>query len=430
MFQFDFVVALVMLFILLPAGRFVRRFVFALFDMFDRGNPIDEAGKSSLTAARTLMNLTKTAGIAKMAFGGGRGGGGGPGPSSPSANTGGSGPDRMAGIMNEQQLSVIDGGMTQTSASGLNTLSEKSGKTSEARYENQPDLSVSQEADIPKTYGYLPEQQLEKDSIAEQFKTTGTDDALRYRDLKRSTPQTFKSGDVDRGFSSVLSDKGQANKQRTVSALQRSSVGSTVPVTRKRESSVSVSQKATAGALRTALPNHRTSSPASHLVVNRSSGHHRHNVSTDQQGSVGRASSMTQRGNIHSKDSAFRQGHTWRNATIAQRGQTNALQSRKVVQFPQIGYGTGHRDVGRKARFTATSRKANLPHSSPLSRQTNTLRSSEHSANTKTAGLTSGSREPSETFSRSLSMQGQRIVGHEQKVRSYTAERIQDEAES
>ncbi|EGL83775.1 hypothetical protein CathTA2_0676 [Caldalkalibacillus thermarum TA2.A1] len=186
MFQTDFVIALIMLFILLPAARFLRRFIYALFDMFDRGNPIDEAGKSMgltyLKAKEGFRGLKGIANIAREAFGGGKGGG--PSPSGPVASgpSGGGRGDGMSGIMNETNAAGSNGfenrlGKTGGAMAGIGGALESQGAMSGVsrgldQVSDFSGLSDLQQ-DTPKTYGYLPETQ------ENMLQPTGTDGLSR-----------------------------------------------------------------------------------------------------------------------------------------------------------------------------------------------------------------------------------------------------------
>ncbi|WP_188623254.1 hypothetical protein [Caldalkalibacillus thermarum] len=171
MFQFTFIQALFLLFILLPAGRFLRRFIYALFDMFDRGNPIDEAGNSLWATSQMLKSAFRTVGIGKMAFGKGGGGGGGssPGPISGSPAQPAGTPDRLTGIGNERSLGnmgdmdiAAKAGKTPLTASGNNGSLTATGNDGSVSFgDGVSPLSElhGMETNSPKIYGYLPEHQ-------------------------------------------------------------------------------------------------------------------------------------------------------------------------------------------------------------------------------------------------------------------------------
>lgn len=238
MFQSDIVIAIVMLFVLLPAARLIRRFVYAIFDMFDRGNPVDEAGQSMMSTMNTLMGLARTAGIGKMVFG--RGGGGG-GPSAPSNISGrGSSPDRLGGISNEQNINPHGEGRLGIGASGPSVKGESTigdSITGAIGKDIQNEGAIQQYGHLPENR-HLPTPEWQNQSLMERgleagrLLATGTDhqpNIIPFRSgefrnsavpvAERGRPTIQAMGGIQRGVQSarISSSAGIGAGSRTAS---------------------------------------------------------------------------------------------------------------------------------------------------------------------------------------------------------------------
>lgn len=192
MLQSESIIAIIMLFILLPASRLIHRFVYSLFDMFDRGNMIDEAAEGMventwkmMTLGRGMWNL-----LGKMyegftdarrgaGVGPGNGGGGGNG-FDPSPHS----PDRLASALANQNsqvngISSIRAGLNNGIGQFENGVERNDGLMLNGNLQNEG--PIQQYGHLPESR-YLHEAQLQKQSLADnremdtgRLMATGTD---------------------------------------------------------------------------------------------------------------------------------------------------------------------------------------------------------------------------------------------------------------
>jgi hypothetical protein len=241
-----------MLFILLPASRLLHRFIYSLFDMFDRGNVMDEAAEGMventwkmMAAGKGMWNLfgkmydgfkdarSKTGG---NPWNGGDGGGG----FSPSPHS----PDRLAGVLQNSQVNGIShagAGINNSFGQLENGVERNEGLALNGNLQNE--TPFQQYGHLPESQ-YLHEAQMLTQSLAEnrqmangQLMATGTDN----RDISFS-PFNMESGSKDNAvfipFRNRSSSQGQAGfRQRN--PIPSSSVGPRASLSTARPGGVS-----------------------------------------------------------------------------------------------------------------------------------------------------------------------------------------------